>query len=84
MKKKKKNLGLAIAGLVINILVLPGVGTAIIGGKTLNGILQLIFWIFGVILVMTIIGAIIGLPLMIAMWIWALVDGINMVKEATE
>lgn len=80
-KKKKDNekpsQGLAIAALLLNILVLPGLGT-IIGGDTNNGVIQLVLFVVGIPLAFVIV----GIPLMIAMWIWALVSGIQMVKEA--
>lgn len=80
-KIKKPSQGIAIAGLLLNILILPGLGS-LIGGKISSGVLQLIFSLIGLGLTLTIIGAIIGIPLMIAMWIWALVTGIKLISEA--
>lgn len=76
-KKEKVSQGLAIAALLINVLVLPGLGS-IIGGKTNPGITQLVLFLIGIPLAFVIV----GIPLMIAMWIWALVTGIQIVKEA--
>ena len=78
---KKPDKTLAIVGLILNILVLPGLGT-IIAGRTKPGVIQLVLSIVGLGLTLTIIGAIIGIPLIIAMWIWALVSGIKIVQEA--
>ena len=99
MAKKKssvKNKGnennsesMAIVALILNVLVLPGLGT-IIGGKTDEGVWQIVLVvgsvIVGALLTVTIIGAIIGIPLMIlgplAGWIWGLISGIQLVKES--
>ena len=80
---------LAIASLIINILILPGLGT-IVGGRTREGVTQIIL-LFGSIFVgfiftLTIIGAIIGIPLMflgpLSAWIWGIVSGIQLIKES--
>ncbi len=81
MPKQKKNLGLAIAGLILNILVLPGLGT-LIAGKKSTGIAQIVIWVCGFLLTLTLIGAILGIPMMIGAWIWGIVSGVNLVKEA--
>ena len=80
---------MAIVALILNVLVLPGLGT-IIGGKTDEGVWQIVLVvgsvIVGALLTVTIIGAIIGIPLMIlgplAGWIWGLISGIQLVKES--
>ena len=76
---KKPSQGIAILSLILNILILPGLGS-LIGGKITAGILQLIFSLIGLVLTLTLIGAVIGIPLMIAMWIWALITGIQLIK----
>ena len=88
-KKKKISESLAIVSLILNILVLPGLGS-IIGGKTKEGVWQIVLVIggffIGLLLTITIIGAIIGLPLMflapLAGWIWGIVTGIGLIKES--
>ncbi|MBI5872137.1 hypothetical protein HZB88_03555 [archaeon] len=70
---------LAIVGLVINLFI-PGLGS-IIGGKTGAGVPQLIIAVIGWILCLTLIRAIVGVPLWAIAWIWALITGIGMVKE---
>lgn len=76
-KKKKPSQGIAIAALLLNILVLPGLGS-LIGGRTTAGIIQLVLFIIAIPLSFILI----GIPLIIAMWIWALVTGIQLIKEA--
>ena len=86
--KKKKNQGLAIVALIINIVLMPGLGS-LIGGKTREGVWQLVLlWggiILGILLTITIIGAIIGIPLIIigplAAWVWGIVTGVEIVQE---
>ncbi|MCD6464633.1 hypothetical protein J7L02_03885 [Candidatus Woesearchaeota archaeon] len=68
---------MAIAALLLNILVLPGLGS-LIGGRTTEGVIQLVLFIIGIPLCLVLI----GIPLVIAMWIWALVTGIQIIKEA--
>ncbi len=87
--KQKISEGLAIVCLVLNILILPGLGT-LIGGRTREGVWQLVLLIGGLIigflLTITIVGAIIGIPIMIAgplgAWIWGIVSGVRIVKES--
>ena len=71
----------AIVALLLNILLLPGLGS-IIGGKTTHGIIQIVLAGIAFLLTITLIGAIIGIPLGIGVWIWALISGIQIVKEA--
>jgi TM2 domain-containing membrane protein YozV len=80
MADAKKDNTMAIVGLILNIIILPGLGTLVGGGKSrvTTGILQLVLFLIGIPLSIVII----GIPLMIGMWIWALVTGIQMVKEA--
>lgn len=78
---RKISRGIAIVGLILNILILPGLGS-LIGGRIGLGIIQLIFSLIGFALSLTIIGIVIGIPLIVAMWIWALVTGIQLIKEA--
>lgn len=77
MSNKKPSQGMAILGLLLNVLILPGLGS-IIGGKTKVGIIQLVLTLIGIPLSYVIV----GIPLIIAMWIWALITGIQMIKES--
>ena len=60
-----------IVFLILN-LVLPGLGTVIWGNRT-HGIIQLIMWILGVPLSILLIGA----PIALAAWIWALISSLK-------
>ncbi len=75
--KKKPSQGIAIVALILNILVLPGLGS-IIGGRTRDGIIQLVLFLVGIPLSLILV----GIPLVIAMWIWGIVTGVQLVKEA--
>ncbi|MBM7414401.1 MULTISPECIES: TM2 domain-containing protein [Nocardiaceae] len=54
-----------------------GIGRFYIG-STVLGVAQLVSFIVSVLLTVTIIGALIGIPLYAAVWLWCLVDGIVM------
>lgn len=58
-------------GLILNFFF-PGLGTLIVGRQK-EGVAQLILYAIGCLLTMTIILAIIGIPLMMGAWIWSLV-----------
>lgn len=77
MKHKKPSEAIAIAALLLNILVLPGLGT-IIAGRTSTGTTQLVLFLIGIPLTLILI----GIPLMIGAWIWGIVTGIQLVKES--
>jgi len=62
------------------VAILPGFGS-LIAGKVRAGILQLIFLLLGFLLAITVIGAILGVPLMIAVWIWGIVTGVKAIQE---
>ena len=78
---KPPNLGLAIAALVVNVVVWPGLGT-MIGGRIGLGLGQGFLMLGGLIMTITIILMPIGIPAMIGAWVWALVTGIQMVQAA--
>lgn len=61
-----------IVALIAN-LIFPGVGTLIVG-KVGSGVIQLVLYIVGLILTFTFIGAIVGVPICIGVWIWGLVS----------
>ena len=75
---------LAIVCLLLNVIILPGLGTTIarsVQKKQLkNGIWQLVLFVVGIPLILVIV----GFFMMGAAWIWALVDSIKIVKEASK
>ncbi len=76
-KKTKNQMGRAIAGCLINVLVFPGLGS-IIGGKTGTGAVQMILILVGFITMWFLI----GIPILLLTWLWALITGINMIQDA--
>jgi hypothetical protein len=92
-KKEKLDEGLAVVALVLNVILLPGLGT-VIGRKIKEGIWQMVLWlgswILGITLIVTLaitkpLGIIVIIPLMIigtiVAWIWALISGIRILQE---
>ena len=72
---KQNNMGLAIVALILN-LILPGVGS-LIGGKTKEGIWQLVLVIIGLPLMLVLI----GFPIILIAWIWGIVTGAKLIQE---
>lgn len=70
----------AILALVLNIIVWPGLGSLIAGENVgwAQGFLNLL----GLLLIFTIIGLFLGIPLMIGMWIWGIVTGVQLINRA--
>lgn len=62
-------------GVIVNIF-LPGIGSLVVG-QTTTGIVQFLLWLFGVILILTGILAIIGVPISIIAWIWSIITAAN-------
>ena len=77
MDEPKVSQGMAIAALLLNILVLPGLGS-LIAGRTREGVIQLVLYIIGIPLIFVLI----GIPIMIGAWIWGLVTGIQIVQDS--
>ncbi|KCZ90025.1 hypothetical protein [Hyphomonas johnsonii] len=61
--------------IILNILM-PGVGSFVIG-KVGQGIGQILIWAIGLTLCFTVVGAIIGIPMMLGAWIWGIVIASN-------
>lgn len=79
--KARVTQGMAIAALLLNILVWPGLGSLVAGRQVgwAQGFLQL----GGIILLFTIILFFIAIPMMLAAWIWGLVTGIQLLQESS-
>ncbi|MBW4641847.1 MAG: hypothetical protein KME23_02285 [Goleter apudmare HA4340-LM2] len=71
-----------VLGIIVNIF-LPGIGTLIVG-KIPQGIIQIILIVIAIILNLTVIFAILGIPIAIGTWIWALVSAATPKKPPTQ
>ena len=78
-KEMRVTKNMAIVGLVLNVIVIPGLGSLICGKKT-AGIWQLVLSLVGVLLSIILI----GIPMIIAAWIWGLITGIRLIQEASD
>lgn len=68
--------GTAVTALVLNI-ILPGVGS-LVAGRTSQGVLQLVLWVVAFPLCFVLI----GFPMLLGVWIWSLVTGIQIMEES--
>tara|TARA_Y100000310_G_C20484934_1_gene716443 strand:+ start:381 stop:779 length:399 start_codon:yes stop_codon:yes gene_type:complete len=88
-KNPKPDKAVAIVALILNILIMPGLGT-LIGGKVKEGIWQLVLLFGGAVIGILLIVSVIALPLGILLvifgpliaWIWALVSGVQLIQES--
>lgn len=78
-KKKEKKISetFAIVCLLLNVLVIPGLGS-LIANKKREGIWQLVLSIVGFPLVFVLV----GFPILIGAWIWGLITGVQLIKES--
>lgn len=67
----------AIVGLILNVLIWPGLGT-IVGGETGKGVTQMVL----ILISLPLMFVIIGVPLLIGVWIWALVSSIGQINRS--
>lgn len=74
---KKNDKTLAIVGLLLNVLIWPGLGT-IINKEVGKGILQMVLILISIPLMFVLV----GFPLAIGVWIWALITSINQLNNA--
>jgi TM2 domain-containing membrane protein YozV len=68
--------GTAVTALVLNIII-PGVGS-LVAGRTSQGVAQLVLWVVSFPLMF----ALVGFPMLLAVWIWSLVSGIQILEES--
>ena len=64
--------GASVLGIIVNVFF-PGIGT-MIAGKPFAGLIQLLLYFFGLALVFTGLLALIGAPICLFVWIWALIS----------
>ena len=76
-KRKKITEARAIVCLILNILVLPGLGS-LIGRKKKQGIWQLVLFLLGIPLILVLI----GIPMMIAAWVWGIITGVELLDNS--
>jgi len=69
----------ALAGLLINVLFFPGLGS-LIAGKTNPGIYQLLLFVVGIPLCFVVV----GFPMIVGAWVWGLVTGVKMINEGKQ
>ena len=79
VSSKQMDQGIAILALVLNVIILPGVGT-LVAGDTKKGLWQLILALISLPLMIVLI----GIPLYLGIWIWGLVTGIKYVKASAQ
>lgn len=95
LKSGKLSTGTAIAALLLNLLLLPGVGS-LAGGKIKTGLAQLIFAVAGGIAMVAptrslmtnlsltgIAIAATGFVVMLTAWIWGILTGIKLIQKAS-
>ncbi len=93
--RSKPSVAIAVVALLINILLLPGLGT-IIGGKIKHGLVQLLLLYFGGIIlaflgfflvifspILGMIIAMLGSLMALSGWVWAIISGVFLIKEAS-
>jgi hypothetical protein len=73
----------SVNGMVLNV-VLPGLGTLIYGKSKGVGVAQLVLFLVGLMLCLTLIGILIGGPMMLGAWIWSIISGVAMLSAGTQ
>ena len=71
--------GQAVASMFLNAMVCPGVGS-LVDGKTGTGLAQLSLFLVGLPLAVITV----GLPLMLAAWVWGIATGAQLIAEARD
>lgn len=74
---------IAIVALVLNLVIVPGLGT-LVGGRIGEGLAQLGLLVFGVLLIFTILLIPISIVCFIAAWVWGIVSGIQLITAASQ
>lgn len=71
--------GQAVASMFLNAMVCPGVGS-LVGGKTATGLAQLTLFLVGLPLAVVTV----GLPMILAAWVWGVATGAQLIAEARD
>ncbi len=91
----KPSMAVAVIALLINILLIPGLGT-IVGGRMKQGLVQLLLlWLGGIIVTFLgfflviaspmagLVVAMLGSIMVLSGWVWAIVSGVLIVRDAS-
>jgi hypothetical protein len=79
-KKHTNNADDNVKLLVLLNIIIPGLGSYLVGDKK-SGTTQLILWIIGIIVSITIIFAFVGAILWLIAWIWGLITIIKVLSK---
>lgn len=77
-KSTRPTQNFAIGMLLLNIFILPGLGS-LMAGKTKDGVWQVILVVVSIPLFFIYL---IGLPVFLGAWIWGIATGMKVIKEA--
>ena len=75
----KPTVGQAVASVFLNALVCPGVGS-MVGGRTGTGVAQMTLFALGLPMALFVV----GIPMMIVAWIWGMVTGAQLLRDARD
>ncbi|MBI2630326.1 hypothetical protein HYW76_04440 [Candidatus Pacearchaeota archaeon] len=88
--RKKSNIGLAVLSLILNIIILPGLGT-LIGKRIKEGITQIVLSL-GSIIILLVLNYMnsafsdIAIPLFMLVlaisWLWGILSGVKLIRAA--
>jgi hypothetical protein len=78
-EERRVGSGQAVASMFLNAMVCPGIGS-LVGSKTSIGLAQLSLFLVGLPLAVITV----GLPLMLAAWVWGIATGAQLIAEARE
>ena len=82
LSARRGNRTLAIVALLLNVLILPGLGS-LIASKFKEGIWQIILSVVGLILFFSYPGVInFGTPVLFVAWIWGLITGVLLLQRS--
>lgn len=70
--------GVALAALLLNVFVWPGLGSLVAGVQ--KGWAQGFLTLGGALLTLTGIGAGVGIPMALAAWVWGVVTGVQLLR----
>jgi hypothetical protein len=76
VKDKKAPIGMAIIALILNVLIVPGLGS-LIAGKIRIGIWQIAIAVIGFIFYPNVVGILI----IMAAWIWGIVTSVKLIQK---